>query len=949
MTEIWRFAALGLGAGALYALAAIGLVLVFRGSGVVNFAQGAVGMVGAYVYYEARLQHHLPQATAVVLGLLASALLGALFHLGILRLMQRASALARIVATLALLVVLQSTVMIIYGVLPKVVPSMLPIEPVTIFGAAIGKDRIYIFGIVIVLTVLLWLVYRFTRFGIATTAVAENPRASAALCVSPNLIAAANWAIGSALGGLAAILLVPITGLGTSNLTYLVIPVLAAAVVGRFSSFPLTVLAGLVIGVGQSEVTRYVTQPGWGTAVPFILVTIVLLARGKRVAGKGEAFGGMPRLGDGRLRPFWTLVAAVVVLVCIWWLLPSTWVNAVEAQMLGALILASFIVVTGYAGQLSLMQLGFAGVGALVSGWLVASHGWPFEVAAIAGILTAIPIGIVVGLAGVRTRGVYLAILTLGLAISLEAVVFGNSSLAGGPSGYNVGDTTVFGININGLFFPKRYATFTLIVLVLVAVAIANLRRSRAGRRLIAVRTNERAAAALGISVMQAKLYAFILGGMIASLGGILLAFRSPILQFSGFAGLQSVTAMQNAVLGGVGSPIGPTLGSGFQPDSLGQQIFSFLGSKVALWIGLASGVGLLFMLTYAPDGLVFTMFPSETRERLNKLRASLARRRGHDGAPAVAPPQRPLPTPTTQSAAADSGAPERVPPMALELTGVTVRFGGVVALNDLSLNVQPGEIVGLIGPNGAGKSTTIDAITGFNTPAAGEIRLGGQLMNNWPRERRAQAGLGRSFQSLELFEDLTVRENLLTACDERDLAAYATNLFVAGKQELTPAALAAIASFGLESVLDAKVEDLDYAVRRMLAVARAVAGGHSVLLLDEPAAGLSESQTQRLGEVLRKLADELGMAVFLVEHNIDMVLRNCDRVYALDFGVMIGSGTAAEIRNDPKVIEAYLGTSRFTAENATEDVATAAQAAAATAGQQPASPVAAASTGDRG
>jgi len=914
MTEIWRFAALGLGAGALYALAAIGLVLVHRGSGVVNFAQGAVGMIGAYGYFEARQQHGLPQVASVAIGVLASAVLGALFHLLILRLMHGASALAKIVATLALLVVLQSTVMIIYGDLPKVIPSLLPISPVRIFGAEVGQDRIYIFGIVIVATIGLWLVYRFTRFGVATTAVAENPRAAAALAVSPNLIAAANWAIGSALGGLAAILLVPITGLGTANLTYLVIPVLAAAVVGRFSSFPLTVVAGLVIGVAQSEVTRYVTQPGWGTAVPFLLVTVVLLARGKRVAGKEEAFGRMPRLGTGRLAPVAALLALAVTLVCIWTVLPLTWVNAVQAQLLGSLILMSFVVITGYAGQLSLMQFGFAGVGALASGWLVSSHGWPFEVALLAGMLTAIPVGVVVGLAGVRTRGVYLAILTLGLAISLEAVVFGNSKLTGGPSGYDVGDTHVFGIDVNGLFYPKRYATFTLIVLAVVGIVITNLRRSRAGRRLIAVRTNERAAAALGISVIQAKLYAFVLGGMIAALGGILLAFRSPLLQFTGFSGLQSVTAMQDAVLGGAGTPLGPLVGSGFQPDSLGQQIFGFLGSKVALWIGLASGIGLLFMLTYAPDGLAFTMMPRRAGARLMKRRSLKIGTRSAEAPRATETP--------SESAALPIA--HRVAPKALQLRDVTVRFGGVVALDALSLDVHPGEVVGLIGPNGAGKSTCIDAVTGFNSPASGEIRLGEERIDRWPRERRVRAGLGRSFQSLELFDDLTVRENLLAACDDRDLKAYMTNLVVPSRDQLTPAAVAAVESFGLDPFLDVRVKDLDYAMRRMLAVARAVAGGHSVLLLDEPAAGLGDVQTRRLGEVLRNLADEHGMAIFLVEHNIDMVLRSCDRVYALAFGSLIGAGTAAEIRSNPDVIDAYLGTSRFTEENATGEAASA-------------------------
>ncbi|WP_261576197.1 ABC transporter permease subunit [Frankia gtarii] len=933
MTEVFRFAALGVGAGALYALAAVGLVLVHRGSGVVNFAQGAMGMVGAYVYFEGR-GGDLPDALSVVLGLLAAAVLGALFHLLILRRMRGASGLARIVATLALLVVLQSVAVLRYGDLPKVIPSMLPIEPVSVLGAQIGRDRLYILAIVVVLTAALWAVYRFTRFGVATSAVAENSRSAAALGVSPDLIGAANWAIGAALGALAAILLAPITGLGPANLTYLVIPVLAAAVVGRFASFPITLAAGLVIGIGQSEVTRYVTAPGLATAIPFVLVAVVLLARGRTTAGKGDSFGRMPRLGAGRPHRLATGVAVLAAVVCVWWLLPAAWVNAFGLQMIVAIILMSFVVVTGYAGQVSLVQIGFAGVGALMTAWLVADHGWPFWLAALAGVVAVVPVGIVVGLGGLRTRGVHLAILTLGLAISLEAVVFGNPRYTGGVEGYHVGDIRVFGLAVDALTYPKRYASLVLAVLVVVALAIVNLRRSRAGRRLIAVRTNERAAAALGISVVGAKLYAFVLGGMIASLGGILLAFHDPVPSFGAFAGLQSVTALQNAVLGGVGATTGPLMGSSFAPGTLGQQIFSFLGAKVALYLALASGVGLLFMLTSAPDGLVFLRHRAD--DRLRALVAARLPRRPAGLQPRArraathASESATSESPTSESATSESptsgvggagqaGSREqhRVPSLALELRRVSVRFGGVVALRELSLRVRPGEVVGLIGPNGAGKSTTIDAITGFTTLAGGEVHLGETRIDGWGRERRARAGLGRSFQSLELFEDLTVLENLQSACDRRDSLAYVTNLVVPDRGRLTPAGWAAVADFGLEPFLDTPVQDLGYAHRRMLAVARAVAGGHSVLLLDEPAAGLGDAQTRELGAVLRRLADERGMAVFLVEHNVDMVLRTCDRVYALDFGVLIGAGTPAEISGTPAVVDAYLGTARFRADEA--------------------------------
>jgi ABC-type branched-subunit amino acid transport system ATPase component len=253
-----------------------------------------------------------------------------------------------------------------------------------------------------------------------------------------------------------------------------------------------------------------------------------------------------------------------------------------------------------------------------------------------------------------------------------------------------------------------------------------------------------------------------------------------------------------------------------------------------------------------------------------------------------------------------------------LEVSGLTVKFGGVTALSELSITVGPGEVVGLIGPNGAGKSTAIEAITGFIRPARGTIRLDGETVDKWTIEKRARAGLSRSFQSLELFEDLTVRENILSACDPRDGKAYLTDLVKPGHGILTRDAIIAIDSFALRDVLDTKVSDLSYANRRMLAIARAVAGGHSILLLDEPAAGLDDVQTRLLGETIRRMASERGVGVLLVEHNVDMVLRTCDRVVALEFGQTIGSGTPDEIRTNPRVVDAYLGTSKFREEQST-------------------------------
>ncbi len=911
--EFVRFGALGVGAGGLYALAAIGMVLIYRCSGVVNFAQGSIGMVGSYVYYELYVEHGWPWQIAMIFGFGGSALVGVVFHFLVMQRLRDASALTRIVATIALLITLQGLAFLRYGAFPKLVPSVLPNDGVEVFGTSVGEDRLSILAIAIVLTAVLWAIYRFTTFGIATSAVAESQRAASALGVSPSAVAAINWAVGSALGALASMLLVPITSLEPTSATFLVIPVLAAAVIGRFSSFPLTTAAGILIGVSQSLVTspKLVTnhwrQPGLSTAIPFVLVAIVLILRGRSMAGKDERFGRMPAIGSGRVAPGVVVFGVGVALLCLWVVFPDNWVTALQIQIIVTVVLMSFVVVTGYTGQVSLAQGALAGIGALVCGWLDVSKGWPLELAAIAGLAATVPVSIVVGLAGVRTRGVNLAIVTLGFAIAIGPAVFANPTYTGGSTGgYSVDEVRFLGVDLDPIGSPARYATFGLGVLVALGLMIANLRRGRAGRRLIAVRTNERAAASLGVSVIGAKLYAFVLGGTIAAVGGILVAYRQSVLAFEGFGGITGLFVLQNSVIGGVGVLGGPVAGSGFQPGTVGQQVIGFLPGDAATVLVIVGGFGLMILLTFAPDGL------AELSRRLNqpligRLRARLPRR------PPVS--QRLLATAT--ATAADAGAETRVPPKRLEVRGLTVRFGGTTALDDLDLVVEPGEVVGLIGPNGAGKSTAIEAITGFVGPAAGTVSLDGTTIDRWGPETRARAGLTRSFQSLELFDDLTVLENLQAACDDRDLAAYVTDLVRPGIGRLTAAASAAVHDFGFDDKLDTKVANLSYAERRMLAVARAVAVGSSVLLLDEPASGLDEGQTRRLGDTIRGLAHDRGVAVLLVEHNVDMVLRTCDRVYALDFGSLIGEGSPAEIRANPRVVDAYLGTAKYRDEQA--------------------------------
>jgi sulfate-transporting ATPase len=248
------------------------------------------------------------------------------------------------------------------------------------------------------------------------------------------------------------------------------------------------------------------------------------------------------------------------------------------------------------------------------------------------------------------------------------------------------------------------------------------------------------------------------------------------------------------------------------------------------------------------------------------------------------------------------------VTPKTLSVSELSVRFGGIAAVDGVSFEIHPGEVVGLIGPNGAGKTTVIDAVSGFEHPASGTVMLDGRSMVRWSPARRARSGIRRSFQSLELFDDVSVSDNVHAGADEATRLSWLTDLVWPGRSPLPPAAVAAIREFNLVDDLARMPDELPAGRRRLVAIARAVASAPSLLMLDEPAAGLDESESRELASLIRRMADERKMGVLLVEHDVGLVMSTCDRVVVLDFGAVIASGTPADVRNDPQVRAAYLG-----------------------------------------
>jgi sulfate-transporting ATPase len=550
-------------------------------------------------------------------------------------------------------------------------------------------------------------------------------------------------------------------------------------------------------------------------------------------------------------------------------------------------VLLSIVVLTGYTGQISLAQYAVAGLGVWIVARLDATQDIPFMLACLIGLVLSVPIGMLLALPAVRARGLNLAVATLGLGAAIELIIFNNGTLSGGLLGTDVHEPKLFGFSIEPIMHPTRYALFCLALFVFAALAVANVRRGRSGRRMLAVRTNERAAAALGISVAEVKTFAFGLSAAVATLGGIAIAYRSDVVIFSEFTNFTSINAVAWTVIGGIGYVFGPIIGATLAPSALGTQIGNSLFGNVTEYVIPIGGLILILLLMQNEDGAA--------KQNIVQFQA-IARRFWRKKEP---PASTVLDRPTKI---------EKVASKTLAVEGVTVRFGGVVALSDLSLTVPPGKIVGLIGPNGAGKTTAIDAITGFVEPATGHLDLDGVDITKLHAAQRARVGVSRSFQSLELFEDMTVLDNLRTASDPRDRLSYVRDMVAPLTPALPAAVVTAVHEFLLEGDLDRLVSDLPYGRRRLVAIARAVATQPSVLLLDEPAAGLGDRESRELARLVRRLADEWGIGVLLVEHDMNFVMAVCDEIVVLDFGRTIARGTPEAVRADPATIKAYLG-----------------------------------------
>lgn len=641
MGQILLFAVLGLGAGALSAALGLGVVLTWRGSGVVNLAAGAMAMFIAYVYWDLRTRgilflppFHLQlragaigTVPAFAMSMAVAAALGALLYSIVFRPLRQAPPLAKVIASAGVLLTLQAVVVLEFGTTSKSVPDILPNGPndvITVLGINVPVNRFVLAAVAIALAVSLWAFFRFSRFGLSTAAAAENEKAATLAGLSPNMLGLLNWVAGSVVAGAVGVLAAPVTQLDPTVLTLAVIPALGAALVGRLESFVVTAAAGLLIGIGQSILTYCQTLswypqsdglpiPGLSAGVPFLVIVVVMYFRGRSLPTRGSVeaprFPPAPRPDRLWLRVPGPALAAAIGIVA----LSPVWRQAAINSLIGAVVCLSLVVITGYLGQTSLLHMALAGTSGFVLARLATSAGLNFPLGVLIAVGASCLLGFVAAIPALRVQGVNLAIVSLAAAEAIQEIYFRNPSWAGGDAGANVppprlgplrfGPADAFPLGNNKL--PSAsFGLFCLVVVTAVGLGVVALRRHTLGQRMLAVRANERAAASLGINVPATKTIGFVISAGIAGIAGVLYAYNFGSVTYTRFDAMTAVAFLAFAYLGGITTVTGAIVGGILVTQGIG-----FLSMRE--WFGLSdnytllvAGLAVIVTVVLNPNGI---------------------------------------------------------------------------------------------------------------------------------------------------------------------------------------------------------------------------------------------------------------------------------------------------------------------------------------------------------
>lgn len=588
-------------------------------------------------------------------------------------------------------------------------------------------------------------------------------------------------------------------------------------------------------------------------------------------------------------RAYFPLLALTLGLFLL--LLPQILSNAYQLRVWMLLLIYAVIalglnLLVGLAGLVSLGQAGLFAIGAYSVAILSTKFGLGLVPSLLVAMLASGLFGALLSYPTVRVRGVYLAVVTIAFGIIVENVAIEWTSLTGGTMGIsNVPKPRLFGAELGDIQY-----FYLLVALFLTAFVFHhNIMKSRYGRAMRAVNQSEIAVRAVGINPIGVRTLAFVIAAVFAGLAGGLYTYLNLYVNPDTFRFDDSVRFLLMVILGGSGTTLGPVLGATiltFLPE-----YFQALG----VWQRFAYGALLALVMFAMPLGIIGAIISWVGRRNKQKV--------SHSSSPW---PHR---TPEIDALLQVHG---RQDGPCLRASKLTMAFGGLLANSDVSEDVRIGHIHAVIGPNGAGKSTFMNCVSGFYKPTSGRIEFLGADTTGKPSHQLARMGLARTFQNTELFGDMSVLENVLVGFHTKFKCGLAATLlrlpgFFREEARFKEQAQRLLAYVGLLEFADEAAGNLPFGHQRRLEIARALALSPMLLLLDEPAAGLTHAEIEDLSELIRDLAKSL-MTMILVEHHVDMVMAISDHVTVLDYGEVIASGTVEAVQNDPKVIEAYFG-----------------------------------------
>lgn len=625
------FLLLGLGTGSLYAALAQGVILVYRSSGVVNFALGAMAMFPAVVYAELRTSGDLilplviipsrypigaPQGfwMAAFIALLVGATIAVTSYLVIFQRLRDAPALTMVIATVGLTIVLQGLAAKSFGTSTVRTPDVLPRETVVIFGRLVPVDRFWMTAVVVLTAVVLVLIYRYTKFGLLTRAASESPKGTMLLGYDSRAVALVNTVLASVLVGAVGILVTALAGVNPFTYSLFVVPALAAALAGRLRSFGIATFVGLSIGALEALTVHLVArrylpnffQGGFSSLVAFVVIVVALVLVGRTLPDRATLLERKQSAAPLPVMNPWLWLCMIGLAVAInSFAGPNVRLALIQSLFVIALLL-SYVTITGLVGQVSLAQLSFAGFAAFMLARAAGPWNLPFPLSPLVAIAITTALGALIAIPAVRIRGIQLAIVTIAAALVFEQMIFRSPTLAGQAGIAHVDPPSIFGVDlgiIGGGVFPRRiFGYVALGFTVLSALLVANVRRSSIGRRFLAVRMNERAAAAAGINVVRTKLLGAAIASFLAAVAGVMFAYKSQDFTGGGFEAAKGLQMLALAYLGGIGSIAGAVIGGLLAPAGL--VIVALSSAQPSVNQFLLTGFALIFVAVRLPSGL---------------------------------------------------------------------------------------------------------------------------------------------------------------------------------------------------------------------------------------------------------------------------------------------------------------------------------------------------------